>query len=225
MAPLAGWGCGFMALISTSSTAYLEMASVLLLYGFYSVNYVSVNGLITRKTLSGRTLSAIGGIGVLLIIALVDRDLLFHFVDLIDNLIFQKHNTESYIQRSSWTAEGLKAFFESNGLGVGVGSVRTSNFFANILASTGILGASLFAIFLYVIFTRRALQKDAYSNVIMHAMKLSLIPIFVGMTTSGTTPDFGVVVGTIFGIIVGLGKPSTDQVPTLTTVRLYQNIP
>jgi hypothetical protein len=119
-----------------------------------------------------------------------------------DQMILQKTQTASYIERSAWTRVAFEAWLTTDGLGVGVGSVRTSNFFANILASTGFLGFGLFGLFLLRIFTLRP-PADRRLAELLRGSKLTLVPTLFGAAVAGTTPDYGGMIAALFGIIVG----------------------
>jgi hypothetical protein len=206
--PTVGWGCAAMAFLSTSSAAYASMFALLGVYIFYNVHAVSEDGILLRKTVGKKIIGAFALLLILLAIALLDSDFFATCADMVDALIFKKQYTTSFVERSSWTAAGLNAFVQSFGLGVGAGSVRTSNFFANILASTGLPGALSFFAFLATLYTRHAPLRDSREEGIIKAMKLALIPMFTGMFLAGTTPDFGVIPGALFGIVAALGQPT-----------------
>jgi O-antigen ligase len=124
-------------------------------------------------------------------------------MQMLDASLFKKSQSSSYIERSAWSHQALKAFIDSNGIGVGVGSVRTSNFFINILASTGILGTGLFALFLLRVFTARVPVSAPQDFEIVRGSKMALIVIFFGLFFIGTVPDYGVLAAALFGVIVG----------------------
>jgi hypothetical protein len=86
--------------------------------------------------------------------------------------------------------------------------VRTSNFFVNVLASTGIVGSLLFATFVAMTYRRHATQRDSCGEAIIKAIKLALLPMFTGAFFAGTTPDIGVIPCIMFGIVAALAaKP------------------
>ncbi|MCB1721024.1 MAG: hypothetical protein KDI11_04650 [Alphaproteobacteria bacterium] len=200
--PFLGWGCVAMGFLSTSSTAYASLFLMLGLYLFYNVDAVSEEGKILHKSTAKKMLSAVFLAVCFLLVVLLSGN----FVDLINTLLIEKTGTSSYIERSSWTAAGLNAFVESYGLGVGVGSVRTSNFFANILASTGLPGALFFGLFLMSLYLRHAPKRNSRKEAVIKAIKFALLPMFAAKFLAGTTPDFGVLQGILFGTIIALSQ-------------------
>ncbi|MDX9690760.1 MAG: hypothetical protein RBT70_09955 [Alphaproteobacteria bacterium] len=215
--PLVGWGCVLMGFLSVSSTAYASLFLLLGIYLFYDVDAISAEGKILRKSIRKKALSAFLLGFVFLIVLLFNSDFLSYFADLVNTLLIEKTETTSYVERSSWTAAGLDAFIESYGLGVGVGSVRTSNFFANILASTGILGAGLFGSFLLSLYLRHAPDRNSREEAMIGGIKRALLPMFAAGFLAGTTPDFGIVQGLLFGTVVALSQkkatPSAIESP------------
>jgi hypothetical protein len=67
-----------------------------------------------------------------------------YIYDKIDVIIFKKSESESYAGRTEWTRVAWEAFFATDGLGVGLGSARTSNWFVALLSNTGIYPALIF---------------------------------------------------------------------------------
>ncbi|HOO81577.1 MAG TPA: hypothetical protein PK513_03645 [Alphaproteobacteria bacterium] len=200
--PLLGWSCMAMGFLSTSSTAYASLFLMLGLYLFYNVDAVSEEGKILHKSITKKMLNIVF-LAVCFLLAVL---LSGNFVDLINTLLIEKTGTSSYIERSSWTAAGLNAFIESYGLGVGIGSVRTSNFFANILASTGLPGALFFSLFLISLYLRHAPKRNSREEAVIKAIKFALLPMFAAKFLAGTTPDFGVLQGILFGTIIALSQ-------------------
>lgn len=204
---LCGLGCVVMAFLSLSSTAYASIAIVLGLFALYRVKGISSEGRVVYQSISNKLLAGFAALFLVGLFFLSFNGLFDRFVDMINTLIFQKRYTSSYLERSDWTAVGLEAFFQSKGLGIGIGSVRTSNFFVNILASTGVLGAGAFALFLMLFFLARGPRGDGRASIFIGAAKRSYLPIMVGAFFAGTTPDFGIVPAVLFGIVAGFLKP------------------
>ena len=65
-----------------------------------------------------------------------------------DATLVNKLNTQSGIGRWYWNENGLRVFSETDMLGAGLGSVRTSSLMVALLANVGIGGVVLFLAFL-----------------------------------------------------------------------------
>lgn len=121
--------------------------------------------------------------------------------ELTDQLIFEKSLTSSYEERSRWSRATLDSFFSSGGLGIGLGSARSSNALINVLASTGLPGTMFLVLFFIKIFLNEAGLRLALSGI---GSELALIPILAGLALSGTTPDLGPFVALLIGLHFGL---------------------
>ncbi len=86
------------------------------------------------------------------IIIATNPQLLDPIMETFDNSLTSKLQSSSGVERSSWNTEGLRVFFDTYGLGAGVGSVRTSSFFVAVLANLGLIGAALFGLFFWKLF-------------------------------------------------------------------------
>jgi hypothetical protein len=195
--------CGALAVLSTSSTAYVALGVTALLFALENIRGVLVGAVVDRsRYLKELMLVVVTSTLLLLAAMLLDetRDTLYK---IFDQMILQKTQSSSYIERSSWTRVAFEAWEATGGLGVGVGSVRTSNFFVNILASTGFLGFALFLAFLIKVFVSSPPTKDRRLAELVRGSKLTLIPSLVGASLAGTTPDYGGTIAALFGIIVG----------------------
>jgi hypothetical protein len=197
-------GLTVMTLLSTSSTGYVGLivtAAVFLGRIFYGVVLIPI-----RSASRLRQAATIGAaLTVLLgLLAVFGPFLLVKYHNLLDAVLFQKTTSSSYLERSRWTQAGVNAFFATHGIGVGVGSIRTSNWFVNILASTGIVGVLLFFGFLIKMLWPSTLYRNAADRRFANGLKLSVLPTAAMIWISGTTPDPGVWAMSLFGLIYGL---------------------
>lgn len=200
--------CLLFVVISTSSSAYGALGVL----GMLHLADLTWRAIFTSPDQRGEVILEIAGAVVfaVLVLAIVigweaGRDQAKTFLD---QIIFNKQLSGSARERNSWTAQGLAAFKATYGIGVGVGSVRTSNFFVNILASTGIAGATVFAITIIRTFAARVPSRYRSAFELAHGMKLTIVGTFVGLFFAGTTPDYGFNIATAIGICIGLATRS-----------------
>jgi hypothetical protein len=130
---------------------------------------------------------------------------------MIDTMVFKKTETGSYEERNMWTKVALNAFFATNGLGVGLGSVRTSNWFVNILASTGIIGTALLASFVLRVYFPRCRAADPRIREFATGLKFGMVPQFATAALIGTTPDIGVDLASSMGLITSLTSTNAAE--------------
>jgi len=129
-------------LACTSTTAYVSLA-------IYSV---AVFLSCIAKTAVGRSSSQqtlylfLLPIGMLLIVigTMLLPTLWGAVENLFDAAISNKLDSDSGIERMQWNEQAIRTFFDTFGMGAGVGSVRASSLPIAILANVGVIGALLF---------------------------------------------------------------------------------
>jgi hypothetical protein len=204
LVPLLIFGLLVMSLMSTASTAYAGLAVMILVYLgklFFDLVLVRISGTTPLRRLFYFVVT------VLLLVALfvaVTPFLWSKVVRLLDAILFDKNLSSSYLERSRWTAAGVHAIIATYGIGVGVGSVRTSSWLVNIVASTGVLGTMLFFGFVARVSYRAATNPDPDDRRIAINVLLSLIPYAAMTCVSGTTPDPGIWPMCLLGFVYGL---------------------
>lgn len=212
VAPAVILGLVVFGLLSTSSTAYVGIAFFGLILGANWLRRSLDRQALARDELKWELYAALAAAFLLIIVVTLFPTLLDPVYELLDSIIFKKAESDSYIERSMWTRVGMEAFFATHGLGVGLGSDRTSNWFVAILSNTGVIGAGLLGAFIVRLYLLRS-PKDPYSAEYLAGLRFSLLPGFVMSALAGTTPDIGVGVGATFGMIVGLATAKRE--PTL----------
>ncbi|CAL4869856.1 hypothetical protein MMA231_04148 (plasmid) [Asticcacaulis sp. MM231] len=195
--------CGALAGLSTSSTAYVALMVVVAVYFWTNFRRLNIGTTEEKRQALGEftALAGFALLGLILILSFEEtRNTLF---SLVDTMILKKTQSASFTERSSWNEWAMNAFYGTYGMGVGVGGVRTSDFFINILASTGVIGAFFFGCFLIKIVFAKTRMADPQLLELIRTSKLTLIPILVMQLLVGTIPDYGVVTGALFGVIIG----------------------
>lgn len=209
-----------MTFLSTSSTAYAGLGTLMATLLARSLLRLLLARQGTTPHARQRGAARRGGKAVLLtglplllmaVWAAAPAALVGQYTHLIDLVLFQKIGSGSYIERSSWTHAAFGAFQASNGIGVGIGSVRSSSWYANILACTGVVGACLFlagTALLILPTGRRGTMPELETG-----LKVSLIPGAVMMALATTTPDPGVWNMATLGLIAALRLPAETSLP------------
>jgi hypothetical protein len=130
-----------MLAMSTSSTAYVSILS----YGALLL----LRTLIVPSSMSFRhAFSIIGivisGLVLALTVMLLKPQLAAEIGGTLAEMTVQKAQSQSGIERGLWAKQGLDAMMVSHGLGVGVGSFRSSSLFTAVLGSVGPAGLIVF---------------------------------------------------------------------------------
>jgi hypothetical protein len=223
-AVVLGVACLAFAALSTSSAAMVSLAVTFALLCADLASRLIIERRADKRAAMNEAaiLAGLIFVTVLYFVAFdAQRDFI---VRIIDSAVFKKSESDSYIERSAWSRQAWEAFLASGGIGVGVGSVRTSNFFINIIASTGIFGTVLFALFLLRVATAAApsiLWPNAQSPFahlqdaeLARGAKLALAVNFTGLFFVGTVPDYGLFVAMLFGTIVGVSYWAHERLRT-----------
>lgn len=190
-----------MGALSTSATAYAGGAVLGCVYLFDLARRVFDRQAIGRDALGWEIgILAIAALLACAIVALAPGKVAPAF-DVVNKVIFDKSESYSYYQRTLWTRTGWLAFLDTGGLGVGLGSVRTSNWSVSILASTGLFGGLL----LFGFIAQKLLQRTSHLSredaAFAIGVKLSLAPALVMTELSGTIPDIGFAAAATLGLL------------------------
>jgi hypothetical protein len=192
-------------LVSSSSTAYVGFAAYgLLLF----IRLLFGGGIISPDRLLAMALVALTAVAGALTLTALQPELAIRIVDVLSLLTVDKLDSASGIQRAFWARQGFDAFAASYGLGVGVGSFRSSSLLTAILGSLGVVGVVTFSAALWrlvmptrvstwaAVADRRAATGAAASWTVL----VSLAPASV----AAPSPDPGLLWGLIGGVALGL---------------------
>jgi hypothetical protein len=132
-----------LVLLSTSSTAYVGLAGLAPFAGL----------MIARSAVEGRLKKTdiILVVCTLLILAAVlatylyDPRLFIPFTNLIDDMVFDKATSDSGQERAYWNMRSLQNVADTYGLGIGMGSSRSSSLPVSILSQLGLIVFALCA--------------------------------------------------------------------------------
>ena len=184
----------FLALIfSTSTTAYVGLAAVLVLLYLQTL---------LRWFFRPRTTQMVAFLlgmpflfGLIAICVALNDSASSYIWDLINNLILNKMTTSSGLERSTWNAQAIQNFLDTFGFGVGNGSARASSFPLAVIASLGFPGAILYGTFLLsVLFARRATltgYDDGICTAAQSAAKSACLAWLIAASVSGALIDLG----------------------------------
>jgi hypothetical protein len=127
--------------------------------------------------------------------------------DYLDALIFSKSDSASGIERASWNSLALQNFFGSYGLGVGLGTVRTSSFPIALLSNVGIPGTIFYVLFAASAFLRRRGQPHTYNSDVRLSARNACLGLIIGVVFAGTTVEQGL----LFYVLAGLACAEPER--------------
>ncbi|MCJ2121690.1 hypothetical protein [Methylobacterium sp. J-077] len=191
-----------LAALSTSSTAYVGLGLCFALFFLNALRRLFSarsrrRGIKLPEIMGAFAISA--GLAALLLFVPQAID---GVREMINVVLFQKVGSASYLERMMWNETALRAFWETQGFGVGIGSARASNWFVALFSNAGLIGGGLMMLFVAQTLMR-ALPRDMTAETVL-GFKASIVVACGLAGVSGTSPDFGVGVGAIYGIITGL---------------------
>ncbi|RYC29465.1 hypothetical protein D3273_23795 [Lichenibacterium minor] len=111
-------------------------------------------------------------------------------VDYLDVLLFDKAMSQSGLERASWNAAALQNFFDTDGFGAGLGSVRASSFLVAVPANLGLPGAILFAAFFWQALARAGGDTDPETDLRV-AARNGCLGLLLAASISGALVDLG----------------------------------
>jgi hypothetical protein len=194
-------------LLSTSSTSYLGLGGYALVWiARLALNLAGFGARGLAVLLAAALLCAIAvTLFILLAPALAETIVL-----IANRVLFEKGDSQSGMQRLFWAMQGFEAFRASGGLGIGMGSFRSSSLFTAILGSGGIIGAICFLLHLGSAFG--PLRASTYSvtvgtevDVGIAAAWTALLMLIPAAFTSAS-PDPGLSWGLMCGLALSLRR-------------------
>jgi hypothetical protein len=218
----AAGGLVLMTMLSTSSTAYVGLAVFGLVYSLDLLVRMLDAGH-SRRDRIGLEISLIILAAFAVFATFVIKPAVFDpVVAMVDKMVFQKSSSASYVERSLWNRVGWHAFLDSGGLGVGLGSIRVSNWGISILGSTGIIGGLM--MFGFIVQHLVAVPRDASRSAILFATvtKLALAPVLVMYQLSGTIPDIGLAAAAALGMIAATHAPPSRRRPAPPSLAAHR---
>ncbi|PXX20815.1 hypothetical protein C7399_101545 [Paraburkholderia tropica] len=137
---------GILLLLSTSGTAYVGLGA------YAGVLVFSRPGVISRSAIARKqrlwVVGACAGLLVVLYVILFLPSVANAITDFFNTAVFSKAGSSSGVERMGWNAQGVTNFLDTYGIGVGLGSIRTSSFLIVVLANLGVVGVVCYGMFL-----------------------------------------------------------------------------
>ncbi len=214
-------------LVSTSSTAYVGIAGyalILALRQLFAPSTISLSKLIIVAA------GLLTALATLLSLALAQPES-FRFIEKVyQSMVVNKAESESALVRLMWARQGIEAFWVSGGLGVGVGSFRSSSLGTAILGSMGIVGIATYALHMFRVL--KPLRRSTFVPTgdvrtdVGAAAGWAVIAMSIPAFVAAPSPDPGLNWGLLSGIALGLrALPVAVGAQTLTRAREFRRRP
>lgn len=203
-----GWITAALAialLLCTSTTAYVATGvTCLIVLGFCAYRVLQLRA-------TSRHMIYVGTCVVILPLLIMAIMLIPAASDTVGNLIHAtmttKLDSQSGEERMRWNSQAMITFFDTGGLGAGLGSVRASSFVVALFANVGVLGAIIFFLFFLslVRWTLSRRNATALEAAVGSAALLSCIAQFVASSITAGSVDLGPLFAIAAGLAAGYG--------------------
>ena len=198
--------------LSTSSTGYVFLTIAVLAIGGF------VLGQVARNRFFASTLVLVAFVGILatvgLVVLVVNETAFDSFAALIDRMVFNKLGSQSAAERFMWNRQNMANFTDTFGVGVGLGSSRSSSWLLALVSQVGVIGSALFGLFLFLVLaTPRPRQVDSGEQdvgVMQLAFKAYMAGILVASAISGAVFDLGLAFYLSAGMVVAARRVGAE---------------
>jgi hypothetical protein len=149
------------------------------------------------------------------------------FATSLDTLIFSKLSSGSGIERMQWNTQALQNFYDTFGIGAGIGSVRASSWLFTSLGSFGVLGTGLYLAFIIQTFRARPplSAADTVAANVVTALQSAMLAVFIQSLLTKPSPNLETPFFAMAGLAVGLTRHMvlTQRAATLRNSQMAQN--
>jgi hypothetical protein len=177
---------------STSTTAYVGAAIFLVLTVLWSLGKMFA-GRANPQTVTF-VLTIPVAIGLITLVVLLNNPLRLYLEDAINTVFVTKLSSNSGMERAAWNTQALTNFFDTYGVGGGVGSLRASSFVIAVLGSIGIAGLILYAAFLLGVLVPLGpgpAKQTRVSVALQRAARSACLALLITASLTGALVDLG----------------------------------
>ncbi|MDP3740467.1 MAG: hypothetical protein Q8R02_23985 [Hyphomonadaceae bacterium] len=202
-----------LLVLSTSSTAIAGLP-VLVVLLYLTAWHVAV----VRRRLSSWAVVVLAPVlaGVVITGILLDNNASAVIGDYIDVTVLNKLSTSSGIERSLWNTAALQNFLDTWGVGVGLGTTRSSNFFLALLSNLGVLGLIFYGLFVYTAFLRPRGTPHTFPSDVRLAARNACFGLMIGDLLLSPVVDQGLFFYVLAGIAAAVPVRARNSEQTLS---------
>ena len=192
-----------LLLLSTSSTGYvflaLAIAWCLWLFGYQCAGRGFERGAVVLLLL------LICGIAAVALAALIGQadGIISAVSNFLQESLLRKLDLDSGFERSEWNQMAVRNFFETAGLGTGLGSSRSSSWVLALVSQTGVIGTAIFGAFLMLLIVPpawRGRRLPARTAALNGACQAYIVAAVVVASIAWSLVDLGI----LFYLLAGL---------------------
>jgi hypothetical protein len=194
LAALLSLGMLILVLLSTSSTAYVGLAALAPFAALMIARSAVENQL--RKTDIMLFLGILVILTAIIATDLYDARIFRPFGNLIQDMVFNKATSDSGQERSYWNMRSLQNVVDTYGLGIGMGSSRSSSWGVSTISQLGMVGSALMGVLLLILMRGmiglRALPEDKPMFALCAGARACGFAGLVAASIAGSSADPGV---------------------------------
>jgi hypothetical protein len=183
-------GASLLALIlATSTTGYVGLGALIVI-SYLNCLIRTVGGQATVQMAAFVILLPIVIFVAVAILALNDAQWLY-IQDLLNSMLFNKLSSDSGVERSAWNRQAITNFYDTFGLGAGIGSARASSFPIAVISSIGVVGAITYGGFLINVLFPRSMsgRSDPIEDAIQKAACSACLAWLIAASVAGSFVD------------------------------------
>ena len=196
-----------MAILSTSSAAYLGLTIFVLLYLVrLALLLLAPHNGFDRRRSAASLLALMMAVLLGSTYVIARPSVLNGAVAVVNNTLVEKSGSDSADERSSWNRVSLQGFASTGGYGVGVGSTRTSSWLVAVVSSTGVLGALMLLAFITRGYMAYLARTDAAVHFAAVGARYAFLVVLVPAAVAGTLVDFGTFNALLFAVMAATPK-------------------
>jgi hypothetical protein len=181
---------GALLLMSTSGTAYVGLGTYMVVQLFSRPGRVAPAA-VARKQRMWIIAGCAGLLGTIYVILFMPA-VLTALSDFFNMTVAGKASSSSGIERMSWNTQGVTNFLDTYGIGVGLGSIRTSSFLVAVLANLGVVGVVCYGVFIgRSLLSPVSAQCPLTERAVCHAARHSMIATLIVASTSAGVFELG----------------------------------
>lgn len=200
---LAGMSLALL-LASTSGTAYLGLATYLCILGaLLGARWFSEG---TSRAAPLLLLASLFGLAVCYVISFEPR-VVARIQEFFEYTVWNKLQSQSGLERTSWNRQAWTNFLETGGVGVGLGSARASSFPLVLLSNLGLIGLVLFLGFVFEVM--RPVSTGVSDSPVAGAARHGAIATLIAASVSGTVFDLGILFYVFAAAATAAAVPAT----------------
>jgi hypothetical protein len=183
-----------LVLLSTSSTAYGGL-TLLGLAPAFSLLRSALRNRFSRDDV------LVAGLGVLMSVGaaglfIANERAFDPVVNLVEETVLNKAQSSSGKERGYWNARSLQNFTDTGGLGIGLGSSRSSSWLVSVISQLGLIGSLAMAALVYVLVRGVAGIKRTEENAELFALaagaRACALGGLIGAAIGGSSADPGI---------------------------------